>query len=133
MGCGCSFICKNCKEEYHVSLGEGMLSFFCDFKKILYVCPGCNNWEIANVDNKEYLNPELRKEFKEILKKNASDYWKEIIDEVEQVDHNKKCTNCGSIMKVYEDIKVNGKSSTPTLVCKKCKSKLSFDSVYCWD
>ena len=133
MGCGNTFVCKKCKEEYRILLGEGMLSFFCDFKKILYACPECGNWETANVDCKEYTIAEFRKESKERLKKNTEDYYKEIIDNVEQVDHKKKCTNCGGIMKIYEDIEINDKSYAPNLVCRNCKSKLFYKSTYCWD
>ena len=133
MGCGCTFTCNKCNKNYNISLGEGMLSFFLDSKNILYSCPNCGNWETRTVDYREYSSPEFRKESKEMLKKDSGDDFKEIIDNVEQVDHNKKCTTCGSIMKIYEDIKFNNNSYSPTLVCKNCKSKLFYKSSYCWD
>ena len=133
MGLGYIFTCKKCKERYDISLGVGMLSFELDFKKILYVCPECGNWENVEVDLRPISSPSLRKELKEITKKYANDYFKEFIDKVEQEDHNRKCSKCGVVMKNYEDIELEGNISSPKLTCKSCNSKLFFDSLLCWD
>ncbi|MCR5188398.1 MAG: hypothetical protein K6C97_05635 [Treponema sp.] len=133
MGHGITFICNTCDKEYNISFGEGFLSFQCDFKKILYACPECGNWETANVDGFNHCIPEFRKEFKEMLKENTSDFCKKIIDSIEPIDLNKTCTNCGAKMKMYENLKINDKSTTPQLICKQCKSKLIYKWAYCWD
>ena len=125
------FICNSCKKEYDIAFGAGLDSITLKFVRSIYACEKCGNWEVVLLDVSKISQKERTELYEKALKDAPS--LKYIIDSIADFKLEKECPNCKNIMKALPDIKIDGTSIFPKLICKECKSELSYKYSGLWD
>lgn len=124
-------VCNSCKKEYDIAFGTGLDSITLKFVQGIYACEECESWEISLFDVSRLSQKERTEIYDDVLKENPE--LKYIIDKIIDFKPEKECPNCKKTMKAFFDLKIEGTSIFPKLICKECRTELSYKYSGLWD